>query len=146
MRTEPAPVVGYVATVLAVIAIASIAVFNLDGMTAKTHRSWDADIDRIIARQQEKKKQVELAALDRTAPASVASDAEARAAELTTGSIAEENLDNQYQTSPQKAQNQNAKRTGRRVASGGKHFIPAAFITLPKFAATTATSTLLRLR
>jgi hypothetical protein len=114
-------------------------------MTAKAHRSWDADIDRIIARQQERKKRVELAALSQTAPASVANDAEPQGAELTTGSAIEMELENLYQAGPQKAQGQNGKRAGRRVARRGQHFIPAAFVTLPKFAAST-TSTFLRLR
>lgn len=145
MRTAAPAIVGYVVTVLAVIAIASIAVFNLEGMTAKAHRSWDADIDRIIAWQQEKKRQAELAALGQNAPAGVASDMEPQAAELAAASAVEHDLDNQPEVSPQKARSQNGKRTGRRVARRGQRFIPAAFVTLPKFAAAT-TSTILRLR
>lgn len=139
------PVVGYMATVLAVIAIALAGVVNLYGMTAKARHSWDADIDRIIAKQQEKKRLVELAALDHTDPARGASDTEPPAAELSTASTVEEDIDSQSQATPLKAQSQNGKRRGRRVAQRGQHFIPTAFVTLPKFAAAT-TSTLLRLR
>jgi hypothetical protein len=114
-------------------------------MTAKAHRSWDADIDRIIAKQQEKRRLVELAALGQTDPDRVANDAQPPAAELSAASAVEEENDDQAQAAPQRTQTQNGKRPGRRVAQRGKHFIPEAFVTLPKFAAAT-TSTLLRLR
>ncbi len=41
---------------------------------------------------------------------------------------------------------QTSKRPGRRGGAGRPRFIPAAFASLPKFAAETAASTLLRLR
>ncbi len=50
MRYLTAPV-GYVTLVLLVLAVATAAVFNLYQMTSKPARSWDADIDRIIALQ-----------------------------------------------------------------------------------------------
>src|SRR5688572_15066334 len=56
MKTLPKPVVGYVSVVLGVITIAAIAIFNLRGTPTKAHRHWDADIHRIIARQQAKKQ------------------------------------------------------------------------------------------
>jgi hypothetical protein len=147
MRNLAAPVVGYVATVLAVIGIASAGVFNLTGMTAKAQRGWDADIDRIVARQQERKRLVELASIERIGPpVRIAARAEPEVATaLPTGSIEDVEADPR-DTGPQKVQNQGTKKPGRRGERRREHFIPAAFVTLPKFAATTAASTLLRLR
>jgi hypothetical protein len=136
-----------VATVLAVIGIAAAGVVNLYGMTAKAHRDWDADIDRIIARQQEKKRLVEMASLERGDLPGARLDVDAEpavAAALTTGSFEDSDAEPQEQVN-QKTQTSAGKKTSRRVARRGDHFVPAAFVTLPKFAAA-ATSTLLRLR
>ena len=136
--------------VLAVLGVATGAVINLHEMTAKPTRDWDAEIDRIIAQQQEKKR---LAALASPAPPSepaklAAADAESQtAAEATTGAFEAQDSEAREQAAEKKAQTaaQSSKRPGRRNARRD-HFLPAAFAHLPKFAATTAASTLLRLR
>ncbi len=138
------PVIGYVGAVLGVIAIASFAVFTLQGMAAKAHRHWDADIDRIIATQQGKK----MGALARP---EIPDDAGPQIATLTTGSIDDDDDDpalTNEESAQQKAQS--GKKSGRRAdkQQQQRHYIPAAFATLPKFAATAAatTTTLLRPR
>jgi hypothetical protein len=135
--------------VLGVIAIASIAVFNLHGMAAKAHRHWDADIDRIIAQQQAKK-------LDTTALARAEipedSDTRPRIAALTRDAIEEDEDELAFsneEAKSKKAQNPTSKKYSRRAERRHQHYMPAAFLTLPKFAATaaaTTTTTLLRLR
>jgi hypothetical protein len=149
MRSLANPAVGYVGAVLGVIAIASIAVFNLQGMAAKAHRHWDADIDRIIAQQQAKK-------LDTTALARAEipddRDTRPRIAALTRDAIEEDEDDLAFsneEAKSKKAQNPTSKKYSRRAERRPQHYMPAAFLTLPKFAATaaaTTTTTLLRLR
>jgi hypothetical protein len=149
--TLKTPLVGYVGAVLGVIAIASIAVFTLQGMAAKAHRHWDADIDRIIATQQEKKQAIDVALARGGAPG-VVRRAGPQIATLTTGSIDDDDDDlalTNEEAAQQKAQS--AKKSGRRgdkQQQQQRHYIPAAFATLPKFAATAAatTTTLLRPR
>jgi hypothetical protein len=147
MRAISPPVVGYVATVLAVIAVASVAVFELNGMTAKAHREWDAEIDLIIAKQQEKKRLAEMAAAKRIdQEALAAQDAGKTVAALTTDSADEDGTQSRGPGGLQRAHSQGGKKSGRRVTQRGQQFIPAAIVTtLPKFAVAT-TSTLLRLR
>jgi hypothetical protein len=149
MSTLAKPVVGYVGAVLGVISIASFAVFNLQGMTAKAHRHWDADIDRIIARQQAKK--YGMVALARTETPGVRSDVAPQIAALTTEPREEEDDDDAVSNDgigTQKVQSQAGKKASRRTERRQQHYIPAAFATLPKFAGTaaTTTTTLLRLR
>jgi hypothetical protein len=149
------PIVGYVGAVLGVIAIASLAVFNLQGMAAKAHRHWDADIDRIIAAQQGKKQVTDGASVARgeiPGAAGDASDAGPQIAALTTGSIDDDD-DEPAATNDESTQKkaQSGKKSPRRTdkqRQQQQHYIPAAFTTLPKFAATAAvtTTTLLRLR
>lgn len=148
--------VVYVGAVLGVIAVASLAVFNLRGMAAKAHRHWDADIDRIIARQQEKRQDLLLAALARAdipdmtngsgrEIAAISRNEAIAAPETTPDEIAV--FSKPAATGP-KAEVQDGQKTTQRSERRRQHFIPRAFATLPKFAATaTATSTtLLRLR
>ncbi|HET7678522.1 MAG TPA: hypothetical protein VFK79_00125 [Xanthobacteraceae bacterium] len=143
------PAVGYVGAVLGVIAIASIAVFNLHGMAAKAHRHWDADIDRIIAQQQAKK--LDTATLAR---AEIPDDGDTRPqiAALTRDAIEEDEDELAFsseEAKSKKAQNPSSKKYSRRAERRRQHYMPAAFLTLPKFAATaaaTTTTTLLRLR
>ena len=126
--------------------------FSLNAMTAKAHRSWDADIDRIVAKQQEKKRRTEMAALERAEPRAVIGVDQARVmAEVISGTFHnEDDVFVQRDRAPaQKAQTQNAqssgaKKSGRRVAKRHR-YVPAAFMTMPKFAVVT-TSTILRLR
>jgi hypothetical protein len=150
------PVVGYVGAVLGVIAIASLAVFNLQGMAAKAHRHWDADIDRIIATQQGKKQVTDGASVARgeiPGAAGDASEAGSQIATLTTGSIDDDD-DEPAATNDESTQKKvqsgkkSPRRTDKQRQQQQQHYIPAAFATLPKFAATAAvtTTTLLRLR
>jgi hypothetical protein len=148
MRSLANPVVGYVGAVLGVIAIASIAVFNLHGMAAKAHRHWDADIDRIIAQQQAKK-------LDTVAQAEIPnfSDAGPRVTALTRDAIEDDEDDlassNEEGVKSKKVQNPGSKKNSRRAERQREHYVPAAFLTLPKFAASaaaTTTTTLLKPR
>ena len=139
------PVIGYVGAVLGVMGIASVAVFTLQGMAAKAHRHWDADIDRIIATQQGKKRTADMAALAR---ADIPGDDGPAIATLTTGSADDDDepVLTRKETAQQKAQ---GKKSGQRTDKQRRqHYIPTAFATLPKFAATAAatTTTLLRLR
>ena len=147
MRSLANPVVGYVGAVLGVIAIASVAVFTLHGTAAKAHRHWDADIDRIIAQQQAKK-------LDTAIPARTdipGNDARPQIATLTRSSVEDDEdepaLSNE-ETKSKKLQNPSGKKYNRRAERPRQHYIPPAFATVPKFAATAAATTtvLLRLR
>ena len=147
MSTLAKPVVGYVGAVLGVISIASLAVFNLQGMTAKAHRHWDADIDRIIARQQAKKHG--MVALARTETPGVRSDVGTQIAALTTEPLEEEDEEAAVGNDgirTQKVQSRAGKKSSRRTERRQQHYIPAAFATLPKFAATAATTTTILLR
>jgi len=142
------PVVGYLAAVLGVISIASFAVFNLQGMAAKAQRHWDADIDRIIARQQAKKHG--MVALARRETSGVQSDVGPQIAVLTRGPSSEEDEEalSKDESGVAKLQSQSAKKSSRRPERRQQHYIPAAFAALPKFAAPAATTatTVLRLR
>ncbi len=111
--------VGYVALVLVVLATATAAVFNLYEMTAKPARAWDADIDRIIAQQQEKKR---LAALtpqnERAEPAKAATastEAQTVGATAMAASLAED--EGRAERKAETA-SQTSKRPGRRGAAG----------------------------
>ena len=147
MRSLANPVVGYVSAVLGVIAITSVAVFTMHGMSAKAHRHWDADIDRIIAQQQAKKLEAVLAR------AAIPDDSDARPqiAALTRAAI-EENEDelafSNEEAKSKKLQSPGGKKYSRRADRPHQHYIPAPFATVSKFAATAAASTtiLLRLR
>lgn len=148
MRSFANPVVGYVGAVLGVIAIASVSVFTLQGMVAKAHRHWDADIDRIIARQQAKK--LDTAVLAR---AEISDDSAARPQIATLARSAIEDDEDELafsneEATSKKLQNPSGKKYSRRVERRRQHYIPAAFATVPKFAATAAATTtiLLRLR
>jgi hypothetical protein len=150
MRNAAPPVVNYVATVLAVIVTAGVAAFALNGMTAKAHRSWDADIDRIIAQQQEKKRLIEAA--ERVEPRLVYSKSQPDiAADIISGPLDEDDelFEAREPSQPQKAQSQNAQaRSGKKSAKRAakrKQYVPAAFVTFPRFAVV-PTSTILRLR
>src|SRR6476619_7054423 len=132
-------------------AVASLAVFNLQGMTAKAYRHWDADIDRIIARQQAKKQG--MVALARVETPGVESDAGPQIVALTRESVEEDEeaavSDDGIGTrkAPSQAAKKYSRRTERRPPQQ-QHYIPTAFATLPKFATSTATTTttLFRLR
>ena len=145
MRSLANPVVGYIGAVLGVIAIASVAVFTLHGMAAKAHRHWDADIDRIIARQQAKK--LDPASLARTEIPD--NDARPRTATLTRSAGEDDDdepaLSNQEAKS-KKLQNPSGKKNNRRTERRREHYIPPAFATVPKFAATAAATTTVLLR
>ncbi|MEA2984920.1 MAG: hypothetical protein QOD94_1174 [Alphaproteobacteria bacterium] len=149
MRSFASPVVGYVSAVLGVIAIASVAVFTMHGVAAKAHRHWDADIDRIIAQQQAKKLDTEATV---RAEASDDGDARPQTATLTRGAAEDDDEDDlafsTEEAKSKKLQNPGSKKNGRRTERRSQHYIPAAFATVPKFAASAAaTSTvLLRLR
>ena len=145
------PVVGYVGAVLGVIGVASVAVFSLQGMAAKAHRHWDADIDRIIARQQAKKQG--MVALAHVETPGVESDAGPQIVALSREPLEEEDeeaaaSDNRIGTAkvPSQFNKKYSRRAERRPPQ--QHYIPAAFATLPKFAGTaaTTTTTLLRVR
>jgi len=141
------PVVGYVGAVLGVIAIASFAVFTLQGMAAKAHRHWDADIDRIIATQQGKKRTMDVAALARADVPGIQNDEGVQIAALTTGPVDDDDEPALAQA-PTQQRAQSGKKSSPRADKPRQHYIPTAFATLPKFAATAAatTTTLLRLR
>jgi hypothetical protein len=148
MRSSNSPVVGYVSAVLGVIAIASVAVFTLHGMAAKAHRHWDADIDRIIAQQQAKKLDT---AVHARAEIPDDSNARPRIAALTRGAIEEDEDELAFSNEDAKSkklQNPGGKKYSRRADRRRQHYIPTAFVTMPKFAATAAANTtvLLRLR
>ena len=145
MRSLANPAVGYVGAVLGVIAMASVAVFTLHGMAAKAHRHWDADIDRIIAQQQAKK-------LDIASPARTETpdnNAKPQIATFTRSS----GEDDEYEAAlsnegakSKKPQNPSGKKYNRRTERQRQHYIPPAFATVPKFAATAAATTTVLLR
>src|SRR5258708_87832 len=126
------PVVGYVGAVLGVIAVASLAVFNLQGMTAKAYRHWDADIDRIIARQQAKK--LGRVALARVETPGVESDAGLQIAALTREPLEEDEEaaagDDGIGTAkvPNHVNKKSSRRAERRPPppQQQQHYIPAA--------------------
>lgn len=146
MQYLTAPV-AYVFMVLAVLGTATAAVFNLYEMTAQPTRDWDAEIDRIVAQQQEKKRLALAPQSERSEPTR---PAESRAlltadAEETTASIRPDDERAREPLAEKKAQAaaQTGKKPARRTARGGQRFVPAAFTNLPKFAAATAASALL---
>jgi hypothetical protein len=146
MSTSVRAVIGYVAAVLGVIAIASVAVFDMRGMAAKTHRHWDADIDRIVAHQQIKRHLIALASAETP---DVQSDAGPPIAGLTTEPLeAEENeaaVGNE--SGSQKVQNRNGKKYSRRADRRRQAQGAPANATLPNLAAVAlAPITLFRLR
>ena len=146
MRSLASPVVGYVGAVLGVIAVASVAVFTLHGMAAKEHRHWDADIDRIIARQQAKKPDTAV-----LARAKIPDDIGARPqiATLTRSAIEGDQDGLAFSTEEAKSkklQNPSGKKYSRRAERRRQHYIPAAFAIVPKFAATAAANTIVLLR
>jgi hypothetical protein len=148
MPSSTSPVVRYVSAVLGVMAIASVAVFTLHGMAAKAHRHWDADIDRIIAQQQAKK--LDMAVLAR-AEIPDESNVRPQLAALTRGAIEEDEDELAFsneEAKSKKLQNPGGKKYSRRADRRRQHYAPAAFATVPKFAATAAANTtiLLRLR
>jgi hypothetical protein len=146
-RNWATPAIGYLSTVIGVIAIASLSVLTLQGMTAKAQRHWDADIDRIVAKQQAKKPGIVLASLARTDTTGSTSDVAPGIMTVTTGPASEdESRVRNGDTTKPKMQNQNGKKYNRRADKWRQHYVPAAFVTLPKFAATVATTTLLRPR
>lgn len=145
----------YVGAVIGVMAVASLAIFNLRGMAAKAHKHWDADIDRIIARQQEKKQDLVLAALARADSPEIAGDAGREIAAISRDELiveAENDPDEiavlGKQAARQKSEASADQKTSRHVVRYRQHFIPRAFATLPRFAstATATTTTLFRLR
>lgn len=152
MRTLANPVAGYVGAVLGVIAVASVAVFNLQGTAAKTQRHWDAEIDLIIARQQAKKQDMDTAVVSAHAEIpDEESDAGPQFAVFATGSIQEDEDEPAFTNegaAAQKVQNQIGKSHGWRGDERRKRHISSALATVPKFAAAAAaaTTTLLRLR
>ena len=132
-------------------AVASLAVFNLQGMAAKAHRHWDADIDRIIARQQAKKHG--MIALARVETPGVASDAGPEIAALARVPLEQDDEEPAVSndgigTAKAPAQAKKSSRRAERRPPQQQHYIPTAFATLPKFATSTATTTttLFRLR
>jgi hypothetical protein len=130
------PLTGYVGTVLGVIAIASLASFSLQNMSAKAQRHWDADIDRIIAKQQEKKRGTDVASLEPIGISTDVADESASVSAVSTGSISKTE-----QAMSRKSGN--GRRAARRSDRRHQHYVPTAFAALPKFAVT-ATTTLLR--
>ena len=129
-------------------AIASIAVFTVRGMTAKAHRHWDADIDRIVARQQAKK--LEMVTLSDAETPALQSDAGPQIAALISEPLQAEDDDlaATNASDSQKVRNQVRKKSIRRADRRHPHYVPVAFATLPKFALTAiaTTTTLFRLR
>jgi hypothetical protein len=151
MRNPTVPVLCYVGAVLGVIAVASLAAFQLQGISARAHRHWDADIDRIIAQQLEKKREAEVAMLARAGDDG--REDEPQVAAFTTRAALDDEDDDAdaEQSRPRKNPSHGERKSSRRGGGerkGQQHFIPSAFATLPKFAASAAatTTTLLRLR
>ena len=147
MTSVTRPVVNYFATVLAVMATATAAAFALHAVAARAQRSWDADIDRIVARHQENKQRIETAALAAAQPHRVsAPDHGFVTAELISGTFDDAEFQARHTARGQKTRPQNAtgKKSNRRAVKRYR-YVPAAFVTFPRFAAVT-TSTILRLR
>jgi len=147
MSTSVRAIVGYIAAVLGVIAIASIAVFDVRGMAAKTHRHWDADVDRIVAHQQVRKHLIALASAE---VPGVQSDAGPQIAGLTVEALEAEEDEAVVgsESGSQKLQNRSGKKYSRRADRRRQHQVaPPANATLPKLAAVAlAPLTLFRLR
>jgi hypothetical protein len=142
------PVFGYLGAVLGVMAIASIAVFTVRGMAAKAHRHWDADIDRIVARQQAKK--LEMVTLSEAETPVMQSSAGPQIAALISAPLEaeEDDLAATHEGDTQKVRNPVRKKSIRRADRRHPHYVPVAFANLPKFAvaAIATTTTLFRLR
>lgn len=147
MKALPKPVVGYVSVVLGVIAMAAIAVLNLRATPTKAYRHWDADIQRIIARQQAKKQ--DTISVTRTALPDIADEAVPQLALLTGEPPPDRNeaaaIDSE--TSPQKAQRQSARKQIRRTERRHQQYASAVFAAaVPKFVAMTSARTTLVFR
>ena len=148
MKTLPKPVVGYLSVVLGVIAIAAIAVVNLRATPTKAHRHWDADIHRIIARQQAKKQ--DTMSVTRAALPDIAEEAVPQLAVLTSEPPPDRNeaaaIDSE--TAPQKVQRQSAKTQSRRTDRRQQYISKVFAAAVPKFVAIASarTTVVLRLR
>jgi hypothetical protein len=138
MRILVKPVVGYVAAVLGVIVIASIAVFNLRGSMAKTQRHWDADIDRIITQIQDKRRDMDAAALAWSEIQEPESDA---GPQIPSFPQSVEHVAVHEETAPQKAQNPGGKKYSRRADQRRQSDIATSLVTLPKLAVSAAGTT-----
>jgi hypothetical protein len=147
MRILANPVAGYIGAVLGVIALASFALFDLRGTTAKTQRHWDAEIDRIISQQQEKKRDMDMAIFAWSEIPEPESDASPQILALPSGSAEYQAVSDE--TDSQRVQNHSSKKYSRRGDRRRHHDFVTDLVTLPKVAATaaaTTTTTLLRLR
>jgi hypothetical protein len=148
------PAMGYLSAVIGVIAIASLSILTLHGMSAKAQRHWDADIDRIVAKQQAKKRGIVVASLARTETTGSANSSQsARVVAPGNTTIAagpmskDESTVRNEDTLQPKIQNPSGRKYNRR-ADGRRqqHYLPAVFISLPKFATTTVATTLSKRR
>jgi hypothetical protein len=144
MRRLADPVVGYVSAVVAILALATLAGLHLRGSMTRSHRHWDASIGRVIAQQQEKRLEMEIAAVPTPSElTSEAVDAALAIPELTTGQTEKAILNDHEESRSQKVQNESRRKSGRRADR--KQQPPASVITLPQLAVT-ATTALIPLR
>lgn len=117
--------VGYVAIVVAVLGLASAATFNLYAMTAKPSRAWDPEIDRIVAQYNEKRSHGLVARAEAATPPALA-----QSTAMASADPGAPLTEKQVQTATQSSKRP-TRRTGKR-----DQFVPAAFVSLPKFAIT----------
>jgi hypothetical protein len=136
---------GYLIMVFVVLGTAWAAVAHLYENNAKPTRHWNAEIDRIVAHQQEKKRMAALAVrLERIEPLNLASAATEAGAEPAAARPVAAETNAHLQVAQKKAQTtaQTRKKPSRRNGHGRRQFVPATFVELPKFAVATAASAL----
>jgi hypothetical protein len=146
MRNWATPLIGYVAAVIAVIALATLAGLHLRGSVSQAHRHWDAGVGRVIAQQKEKRREMESAALVSTANAAEAPDLsrnrEPRPNEIASGSMdGKSALAKEEEDVSQKAQNESRKKSGRRAERKQQSGPATKFTSLPHMAVTAAAAT-----
>ncbi|HZS63980.1 MAG TPA: hypothetical protein VFA53_05725 [Xanthobacteraceae bacterium] len=135
--------VCYATLVIAVLGTASAAVATLDSLNhSNARRSWDADIDRIVAAQDMRRRLLALAQEGDDLPATKASIAGGQPAFNAEAAA----LDDASDARGHSSAHANAELDhGHSHRGGGSGVIPA-IVKLPKTAATTAAAILLRFR
>jgi hypothetical protein len=150
MRNWATSLVVYVGAVIAVMALATLAGLHLRGNVNRAHRHWDAGVPRVIAQQQQKRREMESTALVSTANAAEApdltSDREPPLDEVAAQSLnGKATLAKEEESVAQKAQNESRRKNSRHVERKQQPGPVTAVTTLPQLV-TTATSALIPFR
>jgi hypothetical protein len=144
MRNWATPLVGYVGAVIAVMALATLAGLHLRGSVSRAHRHWDAGVPRVIAQQQQKRREMESTAMVSAANAAeaphLASDRAPPIDEIKSMD-SKSVLAREEEDVSQKAQNESRKKSSRRAERKQQARPATAVTTLPHIAVTAAAAT-----